>query len=333
MNTATRRSFGWRRRFLPAASGARGCRAADLAPTFTLGGVERRGRHDDRRRADDRRLVVRRGADLDLSEPEQDDRDVVLAARSVGFVDERPRRIGQRLGLAHDLRDALVGSHAMQPIAAQQIHVAGLGGPALVVDLDVVLGPQRSGDDRPLRVAVGLLVGQLAAAYELLDERMVAGQQLERAVAQAVGAAVTDVGQGEAFAVDVGSGQRRPHPGRTLVGLRQRMDLGVGLWTSAARRCSGSTRAVGRPGSSAATAICDATSPACAPPIHRRPRTAASGRNRHPRWHAAGARYRSVDARRLAASRASPRHVRELGLADADAVAVVQRHRTSTVPR
>ena len=61
------------------------------------------------------------------------------------------------------------------------------------VDLDVGLGAERARDDRALRVLGGLLLGQLAAAHELVDERVVAREPRQLAVAQQVGAAVADV--------------------------------------------------------------------------------------------------------------------------------------------
>jgi len=85
-----------------------------------------------------------------------------------------------------------------------------------------------SRDDRALRVLLGLLLGQAALAQQLLDQRVVLGDPLELAVAQAVGAAVAHVGEGDLSAPDVGGGQRRPHAGAARVGLRELVDLGVG---------------------------------------------------------------------------------------------------------
>ena len=83
--------------------------------------------------------------------------------------------------------------HRGQPVAAQQQHVAGAHRVGPGVDLDLGLGPERAGDDRALGVLGGLLVGQLAAPDQLLDQRVVLGEALERAVAEQVGAAVADV--------------------------------------------------------------------------------------------------------------------------------------------
>ena len=89
--------------------------------------------------------------------------------------------------------DLLLADHRRQPVGAEQEDVAGLGGDGLHVDLDLRLGAERAGDDRALRMVLGLLVGELALAPHLLDQRVVAGQPLELAAAQAVGAAVADV--------------------------------------------------------------------------------------------------------------------------------------------
>ena len=76
---------------------------------------------------------------------------------------------------------------------------------------------------------VGLLGRELALAHELLDERVVVGQALEGPVAQAVEAAVADVGDGQVVLADVGDGEGRPHAGARVVGLGGLHDALVGL--------------------------------------------------------------------------------------------------------
>ena len=90
-------------------------------------------------------------------------------------------------------------------------------------------GPERARDDRSLRVLLRLLLGQAALAQQLLDERVVLGHALEPAVAQQVGAAVADVGEGDLARSDVGRRQRRAHAGSARVALGERVDLRVGL--------------------------------------------------------------------------------------------------------
>ena len=106
----------------------------------------------------------------------------------------------------------------------------GAAGTGLHVGLHLGLGAERSGDDRALRVVLGLRLGDLPLAPHLLDQRVVAGQLLEPAAAQAVGAAVADVADRHLFAlgVDDRRGQRRAHPGPRGIGAGELVDLAVG---------------------------------------------------------------------------------------------------------
>ena len=72
-----------------------------------------------------------------------------------------------------------------------------------------------------------LLRGELALADHLLDERMVLGETLERAIVEAVGAAVADVRKRDLRGADVGGRQGRSHPGELRLVVRAREDLGV----------------------------------------------------------------------------------------------------------
>ena len=73
-------------------------------------------------------------------------------------------------------------------------------------------GPERARDDRALRVVLGRLRRDLAGALELGDQRVVARELLELAVAQAVGAAVADVAEADLAVGDLGGGQVVPMP-------------------------------------------------------------------------------------------------------------------------
>ena len=101
----------------------------------------------------------------------------------------------------------LVVEHRRQPVGADQEDVAGRARDGLQVDLDLGLGAERAGDDRALRVVLGLGVGELALAPHLLDQRVVAGEPFELAAAQAVGAAVADVADRHLFGL---RGRRSP---------------------------------------------------------------------------------------------------------------------------
>jgi hypothetical protein len=98
-----------------------------------------------------------------------------------------------------------------------------------MVDHDVVLGPERARDDRPLRMLVRLLGREPALSHELLDQRVVVRAARHLPVAQAVEAAVADVRDDDLVLSDIGGGERRPHAGALLVGARLLVDARVGL--------------------------------------------------------------------------------------------------------
>ena len=158
------------------------------------------------------------------------DRDVVAAASLVRRVHERPTGVSR--GSKRRTRISLhlvLADHPRQPVAAQQQHVAGVDAVGVEVDVDVGFGAERARDDRALRVLGGLLLGQLAAAHELLDERVVAREPRQLAVAQQVGTAVADVRERQLVAVEVGGGERRAHPVERAVLLRDLVDALVRL--------------------------------------------------------------------------------------------------------
>ena len=180
------------------------------------------------RLAHHRRLVGGR-ATPDVLHAEEDHGDVVAPAGRVGGIDERLAGGAQVGGIDERALDLLVGDHRRQPVRAEQEHVAVAGVGRHVVDLDRRLGAQRAGDDRALRVLLGLFGGQLAAAHHLAHERVVVGELLELCVAEQVGARVADVPERHGVLVDVGRRERRPHAGALLVLGRLAVDEAVGL--------------------------------------------------------------------------------------------------------
>ena len=135
---------------------------------------------------------------------------------------------------------------AGETVGAEQEHVAGACGEDVDVDLDVGIGAERARDDAALRMRLGLLLGQLAAGDELADERVVAREPDQVAVAQQVGARVADVRDDHVVAVEVGGGDRRPHPGEVGVVAGLAVDLGVRLADQLGQRLAGRA-AVGQP--------------------------------------------------------------------------------------
>ena len=133
------------------------------------------------------------------------------------------------LGRAQDRAELVVGDHSRQAVGAEQVDVAVLGGDGVGVDLDVGLGAERASDDRALRMMLGGLGGDLAGALELGHERVVSGELLELAVAEAVGAAVAHMAEADVVADHLYRGQRRAHPSVGLVRHREVIDAAIGL--------------------------------------------------------------------------------------------------------
>ena len=130
-------------------------------------------------RADQRRARIIRRDIGDALQAEGDDGDVVAAAGLVRLLDERPNQRVEVVRLGDQLGDARVLDHRRQAVGAEQEDVAGLGLPGEGVHLDRRLRTERARDDRALRVILGLLLGELALAAQLLDQRMVGGEQLQ----------------------------------------------------------------------------------------------------------------------------------------------------------
>src|SRR5207248_8331110 len=165
-----------------------------------------------------------------LADLEEDDGDVVLAAALVRRADERLRRRLQIVAVFLDAReDDLVLDHRGEPVRAEHEQVAGPAGDREGVGVDVRVGAERAGDHRALGMGLGVLGGELAAADELGDERVVLGHLLELAVANQVGPRVADVAEGDRVALDERDGHRRPHPGCRRVLARALIDAPVRL--------------------------------------------------------------------------------------------------------
>ena len=116
----------------------------------------------------------------------------------------------------------------------------------MVVDEDVLLGPEGPGDDRPLGMLLGFLGRELPGSHELVDERVVARALLELAVAQAIQARVADVCDRQLALAQPGGRQRRAHSGQLLVGARQPVHALVGLGDEAREALLGGARPVGQ---------------------------------------------------------------------------------------
>ena len=140
--------------------------------------------------------LLRRGRRLGVLEAEGDHGDVVAAAGLVRLA--RPGSRRRRRGSRHRAEDGRDPSSLTIVVSPSEQSRKTSPGRALKVSVSTStsrLGAQRPGDDRALRVVLGLLVGEPALAAQLLDQRVVGGQQPQLAVAPQVGAAVADVGE------------------------------------------------------------------------------------------------------------------------------------------
>ena len=202
-----------------------------------------------------------------VGELEGDDGDVVLAAGLVRAADELVRGVVEAfapLASTSPISSSPTMSVSPSEQSTKTSPSCRLDGER--VDVDVGIGAERARDHRALRVVLGLLGGELAAAHELRDERVVVRQLLELAVAQDVRARVADVAERHAAVLDERDGHRRAHARDLGVAARALVDAAVrlldqrddALLAAAVRLARLHAAAAARP---------DATSPARAPPI------------------------------------------------------------------
>ena len=138
--------------------------------------------------------------------------------------------------------DLLVGDHRGEPVGAEQEEVAVLRREREEVDLDLGVGAERASDDRALRVGLGLLGREAAAANELRDQGVILGQLGELVLAQQVGARVADVPDHDAVVLDQRHRHRRAHAAsgrRSRSSRRRRAGSPPGSARSPARRRAG----------------------------------------------------------------------------------------------
>ena len=273
--------------------------------------------------ASSRRLARRRGG---VFEAEGERGDVVAPAGAVGLVDQRPHR---RAPSSRRRRAAAAicssSTIVVRPSEQSRKTSPGAGGNGLHVDLDLGLGAERAGDDRALRVVLGLGVGELALAAHLLDQRVVAGEPLELAAAQAVGAAVADVADRRPLrsaALTIAAVIVVPIPAREGSARASSWISRLAASIVSRRNALGRRRRAGRGRRRRRPPSRRPRRPGRRPSRRRR-RRSARGRRRSPRWRCAGDRCRcGTPGRRRAAL--SPRLEPELGVADPHHVAVDQ---------
>ena len=89
--------------------------------------------------------------------------------------------------------------HVGESVGAEQDAIAGHDFDGVHVDVDVRVDAERTRDDRPLRVRLGLFAREPALADELLDQAVVVGELAEVAVVHEVRTGVADVADEEAL--------------------------------------------------------------------------------------------------------------------------------------
>ena len=155
---------------------------------------------------------------VSLHDGEEQDGDVVAAALVVGGLDESSAggiELGPGGGMGgefapEDGGEGRVVELAGEAVGAEEVDVAGLRAVAVDVSLETRVRADGAGDEVAHGRGGGLVGGDLAGFHLLLDEGVVMRKLLEVALAQAVAAAVADVGKeeigrgGEAGAAGVG---------------------------------------------------------------------------------------------------------------------------------
>ena len=125
-----------------------------------------------------------------LADRDHHRRDVVRRPGGEGRLDEGAAGPAGILRRGEERGDLRVGHAAGQAVGAEEEEVAFLELDVGEGGRDLVAGADRAGDHVALRVPFRFGLADLAQVEELLHQRMVAGQPLERAAAQPVGAAV-----------------------------------------------------------------------------------------------------------------------------------------------
>src|ERR1035441_9206131 len=204
-------------------------------------GMTNKGDDEGRRRRQKRIPPLRYGMTDEAGDTsgagDEEDGDVVAAAVGVGGVDEGlAGGFERRAGIVHpseqarwgprvvypseqarwvpgsageDAGDGVVVEFAAEAVGGEQEEVAGIGGVGGDVGFDGRLRADGAGDDVADGRGSGLQAADEAGAELLLDQRVVLGEEVKRAAAKEVAAAVADVGEPERWAGRGGRGLRQ----------------------------------------------------------------------------------------------------------------------------
>ncbi len=164
--------------------------------------------------------VGREGLEAVAVELGDDDGDVVVPAGLVGALGELLASVDGLGRRAQHLADLVEADHAAQAVRAEHHHVALAQLAEGEVDLHGVGRAERLEDDVVVLERLGLFLGELAGLDELVDERLVARQLHQVALAQQVAPRVAHLGEEEVVVDQSGRGDGRPHPAARAIELR-----------------------------------------------------------------------------------------------------------------
>ena len=167
------------------------------------------------------------------SDVDDDDRDVVAAARGDRAFDQIVGGFLRRLGRHQDVVDLVLVDLVEQSIAAEDVAVAHHGHQLPRVDQHPLVDAEGAGDDVALRMHGGFGSGQPTVAHQRFDEAVILGVLMQAVVGSPVEAAVADVGDAEPIGsgpLEIGEDRdRRAHAFQLGLEPAAVDDLGVGL--------------------------------------------------------------------------------------------------------
>ena len=155
--------------------------------------------------------------------------DIIRPTGLVGGV-HQPAHGGVRVGAVRrqQVFDLRVREHVVEPVGAQQVEVARLGGVGAHGYLDPRIHAERAGHEILADRLPGLLRRKQSAIEELLDHGMVLGQEFEPAVPQPVKPGVANVGHAQRVVLKQRGHDRGAHPGAFWIVVRHLVDGGIG---------------------------------------------------------------------------------------------------------
>src|SRR5262249_825980 len=138
---------------------------------------------------------------------DHDDRRVVFAAGGIGGNHEF---LGRSVGVRVDSQNVpyvIVAEHTVQAVAAQEDHVAADRLSPDDIELDLIVGADRTINYITIGVDAGLAPGEVSGVDHLLDQGMVFSDLFELVIVEQVAPAIANMGDGQDFADQHGDGE------------------------------------------------------------------------------------------------------------------------------